>query len=142
MIVKSEGAGDFGDTIGYRKLFISRRLLLHRLSYRRKKGYRQEKTSMEKRYQWKKELAMTAEEKKQINRKRRKKFFTRIFVFFTVFFAVIAVIQIDEAASSTIGNESFFSSYFVRTGEREVEIKILGFHAHIVDGLIVFDEEK
>ena len=67
-------------------------------------------------------------------------FFKRVFVFFTVFFSVLAVIEIDETASNTIGNESLFSSYFVRTGERTVEVKILGFHTSIVDGLIVFDE--
>ena len=83
---------------------------------------------------------MTTEEKKHINRKKWKAFFTRLLVFFTVFFAVIAVIQVDEAASSTIGNESFFSSYFVRTGERAVEIKIMGFYVDIIDGLISFDQ--
>ena len=79
-------------------------------------------------------------EKDEKSRKKWRIFFKRVFVFFTVFFSVLAVIEIDETASNTIGNESLFSSYFVRTGERTVEVKILGFHTSIVDGLIVFDE--
>ncbi len=73
-------------------------------------------------------------------RGRWKIFFKSIFVFFTIYFAAAAVIQIDEAASSAIGNESFFSSHFIRTGEREVDVKIMGFQVRIISGLIVFDE--
>lgn len=81
-----------------------------------------------------------AREKDEKRREKWRIFFKRIFVFFTVFFSVLAVIEIDETASNTIGNESLFSSYFVRSGERTVEVKILGFHTSIVDGLIVFED--
>ena len=72
--------------------------------------------------------------------RRVKSFLTGLLVFFIAFFGTASLIRVDAAAGGTAGSEAFFSSYFIRTGEREVQVKILGLKARIVNGIVVADD--
>ena len=72
----------------------------------------------------------------------KRSFFMKIFLFFLIFTATAAVIRIDTSAGALVGNDPFFSSYFTRVSEREVDIKILGFETSLVNGLAVADTDR
>ena len=70
-------------------------------------------------------------------RGHRRSIITALMIFIVSFFGTICIIRVDTAAGGIIGNEPFFSSYFVRTGEREVDVKIPGRKMRIVNGIVV-----
>ncbi len=80
------------------------------------------------------------EEKKAGRKRRRRSVFTALLIFAVAFSGTACIIRVDTAAGSIIGNEPFFSSHFIRTGEREVDLKILGMKMRIVNGIVVRDD--
>ena len=70
------------------------------------------------------------------------RFLKKTFVFVVLFTATLSIIAIDTQAGSTVGNESFFSSSFIRKNSKEVEVKIMGIEIFLSGGIASGAEEK
>lgn len=66
----------------------------------------------------------------------------KIFVFAVLFAASASIIEIDTQAGSSVGNEPFFTSSFIRKNSREVEVKIMGYEVLLSGGIASELEEE